>query len=167
MLCLDEKLACGIAGNAPEMPLPAKKEYRRCRRRNDGNRRRVGPLKSREMGTFAGFTGCGKNSECMAKGRNLRDGKQSVKPRGSFLGHPGAIHFSPLPRNLVFPQPSQATAQATRQVGFSPHPMPKTGRSRWYDRRVLASVTSSRKVKAQEWTWIVPLSSSAPGMWAW
>ncbi len=35
-----------------------------------------------------------KNSEWTAKGRDLEDAKPSTNPRGSFLGHPGAVHFS-------------------------------------------------------------------------
>ncbi|HWG20616.1 MAG TPA: hypothetical protein VG225_08800 [Terracidiphilus sp.] len=46
-----------------------------------------------------------KNSEWKAKGQNLGDTKPSNKPRESFLGHSGAIHFSRFLRNRVFPQP--------------------------------------------------------------
>gem|GEM_PF-4211113 len=46
-----------------------------------------------------------KNSKWKAKERNLGDANPSTNPCGSFLGHPGAIHFSRFLRNRVFPQP--------------------------------------------------------------
>ena len=46
-----------------------------------------------------------KNSEGMAKGRNLGDVKPSASPCGSLLEHPGAIRFSHFLGNRVFPQP--------------------------------------------------------------
>ena len=54
-----------------------------------------------------------KNSEWAAKWPKLGDGKPLANPRGSFLGHPGAIHFSRFLKNRVFPQPVQPRHQTS------------------------------------------------------
>jgi hypothetical protein len=61
-----------------------------------------------------------KKSEWRAKEQNSEDAKPSANLRGSFLGHPGALHFLCVLKNRLFPQAVYSCRKRQDKLGFSP-----------------------------------------------